>query len=530
MKHFFAVLLAAITAGLVSCQVASQDGVKSIPATLISLKAWFGGAQAPVAAKIDASVISARELKDKAKEVQAKAGDAVAAAKEKFAEVKDKAIEAAAPSSAPAPAKATAAEKAADDALDGQPAMNTATGITHFYGRNEGTAVAAWSDEAAMNPDYVNADATAVAEPEATAGDAEGEPQAAPEAVADSEAVPVAEPAAPVSLGGAAVTSFFGDGQTADAGQPWSADATVFAEAEPKAEPEEAATEAAVAPAAAAPVSLGGVAVSSYFGDGQTADAGQPWSAEATVFEVAAEAATQAAAEPEPAAPAAAPVSLGGVGVTSYFGAGQTPDAGKPFSAEATVYSVAAEPAAAPAAPAAVEAAAPVSLGGVGVTSYFGNGQTPDDGKPFSAPATVFAQPAAAPAASPSPSPQAAPAACSEALAAALKAGTLNFVTSSWQILPDSYKTLDKVAALAKGCNGVMIEVAGHTDNTGKPASNQTLSDLRAQAVVKYLTGAGVDAGKLKAVGYGQDKPVASNDTADGKRQNRRIEFGVTAN
>ena len=71
--------------------------------------------------------------------------------------------------------------------------------------------------------------------------------------------------------------------------------------------------------------------------------------------------------------------------------------------------------------------------------------------------------------------------------------------------------------------------VGGHTDNTGSVAGNQTLSQQRAQAVVKYLSGAGVDTSQLKAVGYGQDKPIADNATSAGKRENRRIEFVVTA-
>ena len=81
----------------------------------------------------------------------------------------------------------------------------------------------------------------------------------------------------------------------------------------------------------------------------------------------------------------------------------------------------------------------------------------------------------------------------------------------------------------AKACEGVSIEVGGHTDSTGSAAGNKTLSDRRANAVMNYLTKAGVPASSITAVGYGQDKPVATNDTADGKRQNRRIEFTVTS-
>ena len=75
-----------------------------------------------------------------------------------------------------------------------------------------------------------------------------------------------------------------------------------------------------------------------------------------------------------------------------------------------------------------------------------------------------------------------------------------------------------------------MIEVGGHTDTVGKPASNKTISELRAQSVVKYLIKAGVPESKLKPVGYGQDKPVGDNGTPTGRAQNRRIGFLVSAN
>ncbi|MEQ1653319.1 MAG: OmpA family protein [Hyphomicrobium sp.] len=481
MKHYLAVLLAAITAGLVSCQVASHEGVAGIPGHLRTFMAGLAS-KAPIAAKIDASLADTSELKAKVKDASDKATEAVATVtaevKDKVAEVAEKAVEAVTPAEEPAAAP-EAAVTAAPEAETVSPPPATAIGVTHFYGSNEGTAVAAWSAEAAMNPDYA-VDATTAA-PETVAE--------APAASAEETVAAAEEPAAPAPTSASAtgVTSYFGFAEKPDAEQLWAAAATVFAE--PTIEPE--------APAV-------------------TESASEPAAPEAV-----------AEAAPAPAGEEPAPVSLGGVAVTSYFGEGQTPDAGQPWAAEATVYEVAAEPApAAPAAePAAAEAAAteepaPVSLGGVGVTSYFGEGQTPDAGQPWSAPAKVYAQPAA----------PVSPVAdgCRDALNTELKAGTLNFKTSSWEILPDSYRTLDKIGKLAKDCGGVVIEVGGHTDNTGRPESNMTLSELRAQSVVKYLTGAGVEASKLKAVGYGQDKPVATNDTAAGKRQNRRIEFQVT--
>lgn len=73
---------------------------------------------------------------------------------------------------------------------------------------------------------------------------------------------------------------------------------------------------------------------------------------------------------------------------------------------------------------------------------------------------------------------------------------------------------------------GLEVVVEGHTDSTGPDAYNQKLSERRANAVVKYLVNTvGVDAAKLTAVGYGESKPVASNDTAEGRAKNRRVEF-----
>ncbi|MEQ1716097.1 MAG: OmpA family protein, partial [Hyphomicrobium sp.] len=149
---------------------------------------------------------------------------------------------------------------------------------------------------------------------------------------------------------------------------------------------------------------------------------------------------------------------------------------------------------------------------------------TPKSPPAWAAEATMT--PATAPAAT-----QQAVEACRDALNAEAQTGTILFATSSWDVLPESFRTLDKIAKIAKDCSaGFVIEVGGHTDNTGKATSNKTISELRAQSVVKYLARAGVDAGKLKAVGYGQDNPVGDNGTVAGRRQNRRIAFIVTAN
>jgi outer membrane protein OmpA-like peptidoglycan-associated protein len=71
------------------------------------------------------------------------------------------------------------------------------------------------------------------------------------------------------------------------------------------------------------------------------------------------------------------------------------------------------------------------------------------------------------------------------------------------------------------------LRVEGHTDNSGNQVNNVKLSQERADAVVKYLTGKGIDASRLTAVGYGSTRPVAPNDNAANKALNRRTEFHV---
>jgi OOP family OmpA-OmpF porin len=79
-------------------------------------------------------------------------------------------------------------------------------------------------------------------------------------------------------------------------------------------------------------------------------------------------------------------------------------------------------------------------------------------------------------------------------------------------------------AAMLK-IKGQKVEIIGHTDNMGLRASNQNLSQARAEAVRSYLSGKGVPPDVLVASGQGPDRPVASNDTAEGRARNRRIEF-----
>ena len=74
------------------------------------------------------------------------------------------------------------------------------------------------------------------------------------------------------------------------------------------------------------------------------------------------------------------------------------------------------------------------------------------------------------------------------------------------------------------------VEISGHTDNTGSAQLNASLSQDRAQAVVNYLKGKGIAANRMNAKGFGSSRPVATNNTADGRQQNRRTEFEIKGN
>jgi outer membrane protein OmpA-like peptidoglycan-associated protein len=101
----------------------------------------------------------------------------------------------------------------------------------------------------------------------------------------------------------------------------------------------------------------------------------------------------------------------------------------------------------------------------------------------------------------------------------------ITFETGKATISPESDALLDQVAAALETAPDLVLEVAGHTDNVGTPASNQTLSEQRAEAVRSALVSRGVAESRLTAKGYGQSAPIADNRTEDGRAKNRRVEL-----
>jgi OOP family OmpA-OmpF porin len=122
--------------------------------------------------------------------------------------------------------------------------------------------------------------------------------------------------------------------------------------------------------------------------------------------------------------------------------------------------------------------------------------------------------------------------ACQAALNRIANAYKISFSNGRAAMDRSSGKALDRLVAVLKVCPAGGVEIQGHTDATGPRAKNIALSRDRAQAVRGYLIQRGVSANRLSAVGFGPDKPVASNRTDSGKVRNRRIEFrmvrGVT--
>ena len=101
----------------------------------------------------------------------------------------------------------------------------------------------------------------------------------------------------------------------------------------------------------------------------------------------------------------------------------------------------------------------------------------------------------------------------------------IQFASGSSTISAKSYMILEEVVNSLKGYPEVKLTIQGYTDSVGKESTNLRLSQERAESVMNYLIGKGIDYGRLKAVGFGELNPVADNNTKEGRAKNRRIEL-----
>lgn len=103
----------------------------------------------------------------------------------------------------------------------------------------------------------------------------------------------------------------------------------------------------------------------------------------------------------------------------------------------------------------------------------------------------------------------------------------VTFDVGSATLKPAFRETLDKVAASLIEFPDSLVDVYGHTDSTGSDSFNQTLSENRARTVMNYLISRGVPAARVRSQGFGETMPVATNDTAEGRAKNRRVEIKI---
>ncbi len=105
--------------------------------------------------------------------------------------------------------------------------------------------------------------------------------------------------------------------------------------------------------------------------------------------------------------------------------------------------------------------------------------------------------------------------------------GNITFASSSADISSNFYPTLNSLVQVFKEFDKNGVDIVGHTDSTGSLQLNQDLSNRRAQSVASYLISNGVPSSRISASGVGPSQPIASNDTAAGRAQNRRVEINL---
>ena len=103
--------------------------------------------------------------------------------------------------------------------------------------------------------------------------------------------------------------------------------------------------------------------------------------------------------------------------------------------------------------------------------------------------------------------------------------GNVTFATDSADLRVDFVSVLDSVVLVLEEFNRTYVEVSGHTDNTGSDAYNQTLSERRAETVASYMLQKNILPDRILVYGYGESRPIATNNSAEGRQANRRVEI-----
>jgi outer membrane protein OmpA-like peptidoglycan-associated protein len=106
--------------------------------------------------------------------------------------------------------------------------------------------------------------------------------------------------------------------------------------------------------------------------------------------------------------------------------------------------------------------------------------------------------------------------------------GNITFASDDAALNPNFYNVLESVAIVLAKYERTLLDIDGHTDSTGSEQYNQELSEARAVAVGQYLNQRGIDARRLRIIGYGETRPIADNSTEIGRQQNRRVEIRIS--
>jgi outer membrane protein OmpA-like peptidoglycan-associated protein/polyisoprenoid-binding protein YceI len=153
---------------------------------------------------------------------------------------------------------------------------------------------------------------------------------------------------------------------------------------------------------------------------------------------------------------------------------------------------------------------------------------TADGAKPPPAPAVAAAPADAGPVATDAGKSNFSDEECLNRFEVLSRTGAIYFRPASARLDEKSRPLLAEVVGVVGKCPKLKVEVSGHTDSDGSPTANKNLSERRAKAVADAIVAAGIPAAQITAAGYGEEKPVAPNDTPKNKALNRRIEFSAT--